>query len=186
MKVFLLHRDRDFSPAPELRDEVFDAMVSGNLWALPNVRRNLERQRNLGSRPPRSGDHDVLAQDLELDTLWSAMAGGDEFLFETAKRVVLSSLRDPAEIVYRQGVLADCAEHESTVVELYRIAIEALAYQREVGSLWAGAGPDLILSRSVRLLKLHVQAMRRLRQVADEHADRLPLGRLHALLRDGP
>ena len=172
MKVFLLHRDRDFSPAPGLRDEVFDALVSGNLWALPNVRRNLERQRNLGSRPPRSENHDVLAQDLELDTLWGAMASGDEFLFETAKRVVLSSLRDPAEIVYRQGVLADCAEHESTVVELYRIAIEALAYQREVGSLWAGAGPDLILSRSVRLLKLHVQAMRRLRQVADEHADR--------------
>ena len=39
------------------------------------------------------------------------MAAGDEFLFETAKRVVLSSLRDPEAIVYRQQVLADCLEH---------------------------------------------------------------------------
>lgn len=108
MKVFLLHRDRDFSPEPNLRDAVFDAMVSGHLWALANVRRNFERQRNLGLLSHSSGPHDVLAQDLELDTLWGAMAAGDEFLFETAKRVVMSSLRDPAAIIYRQEVLADC------------------------------------------------------------------------------
>jgi MutS domain V len=168
VKVFLLQRDQDFRPEPELRDSVFEAMVSGNLWALPNVRRSLERQRNLGSAPRSSAPHDVLVQDLELDTLWRAMAAGDEFLFETAKRVVLSSLRDPDAIVYRQEVLADCLEHRSAVIDLYRLAIEALAHEREVGSLWTGAGPELILSRSVRLLKLHVQAMRRLRQIADE------------------
>lgn len=168
MKVFLLHPDRDFSPEPGLRDEIFEAMVSGNLWALASVRRNLERQRQLGSAPPSSGAHDVLAQDLELDTLWRAMAAGDEFLFETAKRVVPSSLRDPEAIIYRQEVLADCVEHAPTVMELYRLAIDALAYERDVGSLWTGAGPDLILSRTVRLLKLYVQAMRRLRQIADD------------------
>ncbi len=168
MKVFLLHREHDFSPGPELRDPVFDAMVSGNVWRVANARRDLERQQNVGSQLRSSGHREVLAQDLELDTLWSAMAGGDEFLFETAKRVVLSSLRDPEAIVYRQEVLADCLEHASTVRELYDIAFEALGYEREAGSLWAGAGPDLILHRSVRLLKLYVRAMRRLRKLADE------------------
>lgn len=48
-----------------------------------------------------------MAQDLELDTLWRAMAGDDEFLFETARRVMLSPLQDPEDIVYRQQVLAD-------------------------------------------------------------------------------
>jgi hypothetical protein len=171
VKVFLLHRDHDFRPESELHDEVFDAMVSGHLWALSNIRRDLERRRSRGSLPASSGHHDVLAQDLELETLWRAMSGGDEFLFETAKRVVLSSLRDPDAIVYRQEVLADCLEHASTVIDLYRLAIEALAHEREVGSLWTGAGPDLILSRSVRLLKLYLQAMRRLRQIADEQLD---------------
>ena len=172
MKVFLLDRDQDFEPERELRDAIFDAMVSGNLWALGNVRRNLERQRNLGPVPPASAQHDGLERDLELETLWSAMAAGDEFLFETAKRVVLSGLRDQEAIVYRQSVLADCVEHAPTIRELYGLAIEALAYEREVGSLWASAGPDVILHRSVRLLKLYVQAMRRLRQIAEEQLER--------------
>ena len=45
MKVFLLHRDRDFDVKPELRDEMFDAMLSGNLFAITNVSRNRERAR---------------------------------------------------------------------------------------------------------------------------------------------
>ena len=39
------------------------------------------------------------------------MAAGDEFLFEIAKRALLTSLNDPEEIPYRQEVLADCLEH---------------------------------------------------------------------------
>ena len=172
MKVFLLYRDRDFTPEPGLRDEIFDAMVSGNLWALSNVRRNLERQKNVAPPARAAVQHDELAQDLELETLWNAMAAGDEFLFETAKRVVLSSLREPQAIVYRQRVLADCFERPATVRELYALSIEALAYERQVGSLWTSAGPDVILSRSLRLLKLYVEALRRLRQIADEQVER--------------
>jgi RNA 3'-terminal phosphate cyclase len=43
MKVFLLHRDQDFAVKPELRDAVFDAMVSGDLFAIFNIRRERER-----------------------------------------------------------------------------------------------------------------------------------------------
>ena len=99
------------------------------------------------------------------------MAAGDEFLFETARRVMLSSLRDPGAIVYRQRVLADCFEHSATVRELYQLAIGALAHEREAGSLWADAGPDTILHRSVKLLELHVGALRRLRQIAHERLE---------------
>jgi DNA mismatch repair ATPase MutS len=187
MKVFLLHRDQDFDPAPELRDEIFDAMASGNLWALSNVRRNQERQQNLRAVPRATAQHDELAQDLELETLWRVMAAGDDFLFETAKRVVLSSLRAPEAIVYRQRVLADCIEHAATVRELYELSIQALAYERDVGSLWTGAGPDLILHRSVRLLRLHVEALRRLRRIADEQLEDFSsegFRRLFATLRE--
>ena len=34
MKVFLLHRDQDFAVKPELRDAIFDAMASGDLFAI--------------------------------------------------------------------------------------------------------------------------------------------------------
>jgi hypothetical protein len=171
MKVFLLHRDRDFNPEPELRDEIFGAMVSGNLYAIANAYRDLERQRKSAPPVASPGGDEMLVQDLELETLWSAMAAGNDFLYETAKRVVLSSLPDPDTIVYRQQVLADCVEHPDVVREVYGLAIDALASARDVGSLWSGARPSGILLRSVRLLRLYVDILKRLRQIADEQAN---------------
>ena len=55
-------------------------------------RRRQARPSSRGSAARRRASDDMLAQDLELDTLWRAMAAGDEFLFETARRAVLSSL----------------------------------------------------------------------------------------------
>ena len=187
MKVFLLHRDRDFAVKPELWDPIFEAMRSGDLWALTNLRRRLERETR--SRPPLAptGSDAVLTQDLELPTLWSAMAAGDEFLFEMAKRVVLSSLTDPDAIVYRQRVLADCLEHPEVVRQLYRLAIDALENERQVGGLWHRASPDRILSRSVQVLKLQVGVLERLRQLAEEQQEQFRsegFRRLFSMLRE--
>jgi DNA mismatch repair ATPase MutS len=173
VKVFLLHRDRDFAVKPELWDPIFAAMLSGDLFAVTNARRNLEREREknpaLFTEPP--GTDDALTQDLELNTLWNTMAAGDEFLFEIAKRGVLSSLTDPEGIVYRQRVLADCLEHPEIVREIYGLAIEALESERQVGSFWSGAGPERTLSRAVQVLKLHVNVLKRLRQIAEQQAE---------------
>ena len=169
MKVFLLHRDQDFAVKPELRDTIFDAMASGDLFAITRVRRDLERGRSSGPAAAPPGSDDVLTQDLELKTLWSTMAAGDEFLFEMAKRAVLSSLSDPDAIVYRQRVLADCLEQPETVRQLYELAIQALENERQGGSLFR-ARPDSILHRSVQVLKLQVEILKQLRQIAEQQA----------------
>jgi DNA mismatch repair ATPase MutS len=166
MKVFLLHRDRDFAVKPELRDAMFDAMTSGDLFAVNRVRYDRERKKEPAALPA-SGNDAVLAQDLELGTLWNAMAAGDEFLFEMAKRAVLSPLTSPDEIVYRQQVLADCLEHPETVRQLYQLAVSALENERAAGGLWSIAGPDRILSRSVQVLELQAGVLRRLREIAE-------------------
>ena len=170
MKVFLLHRDQDFGVRPELRDGMFDAMMSGDLFAINRMR--LDRARKKEPAPPLAptGNDAVLTQDLELQTLWNAMAAGDEFLFETAKRAVLSSLTDPDAIIYRQRVLADCLEHSEVIRQLYQLAVEALENERTVGGLWSSDVPDRILSRSVRVLELQAGVLRRLRQIADQQA----------------
>jgi hypothetical protein len=171
MKVFLLHRDRDFTVNRDLSDGIYQAMLSGDPFAVTNARRNLEREREKNaSAAARVSANDVLTQDLELPTLWNQMADGDEFLFETAKRILLTSLTDPEEIRYRQDVLGDCLAQPDIVRHLYALALEALENERKVGGFWSGAGPDRILSRSVQILKLHVELLRRLRQIADEHA----------------
>jgi hypothetical protein len=189
MKVLLLHRGHDFDVKPQLRDEMFAAMTSGNLFAINNVNRDRERERarnsGSGTAPPTTDD--VLAQDLELNTLWSAMAAGDDFLFETARLGVLSSLGDPEAIVYRQRVLADCLEQPQIAGQIYRLAIEALESDRKGGALWHGDQPGMILYRSVQVLKLQVDVLRRLRQIADEHAESFSsegFTRFFAMLRE--
>jgi len=97
MKVFLLHRDRDFD------------------WQ--------------GKLP---ANEQALRQDLELNILLDAMALGDRFLLEAAKKVVLSSLKDPEEIVYRQQVLGDCLKQSAIVREIYEIAVEAIETEKKV------------------------------------------------------
>lgn len=189
MKVFLLHRDRDFTDTvkPALRDEVFEALCSGNLYALSNVRRNLERQRKANWPLPLTGADAALRQDLELDTLWEAMAAGDEFLFETAKRAMLSSLTELGEIRYRQQVLADCLEHPEVVRQLYQLTLEALENERQAGSLWWHTSPDSILNRSVGLLKLQLGVLDRLRRLAEEQTGNFRSAgfrRLFAMLRE--
>ena len=187
MKVFLLHKDRDFAVKPRLRDAIFGAMTSGDLFALTNVRRNLEREPRSGPIAAATGSDAVLTQDLELTTLWNTMAAGDEFLFEVAKRAILSSLTDPDAVVYRQRVLADCLEHPETIRQLYELAIDALENERQVSPLWERSTPDTIVSRSVRVLTLQVEVLRRLRQIAEQQAGNFRsegFSRLFAMLRE--
>ncbi len=112
----------------------------------------------------------ALTQDLELDTLVSAMAVGDKFLFDIAKRAVLASLHDPEAIVYRQQVLADCLQHPSVIREIYQLAVEAIHNERRGFWLSSYSSPDSILHRSVSVLEMFVGMLKRLRAIADEYA----------------
>jgi hypothetical protein len=74
----------------------------------------------------------ALTQDLELTTLFNAMAGGDNFLFEVAKSTVLSGLNDDLNtILYRQDVLKDRLKQQSIVRDLYNIAVEAIEMEKK-------------------------------------------------------
>ncbi|MGH2874825.1 MAG: MutS-related protein, partial [Solirubrobacteraceae bacterium] len=115
----------------------------------------------------------ALTQDLELATLWTAMAGGDRVLFDVAVRALLLSLRDPEEIVYRQQVLTDCLEHPQAARELYALAGEALTAEAHV---WGGIlrdSPRSRLSTSLNKLEVYVDFLRRLREMADRHGAEL-------------
>jgi DNA mismatch repair ATPase MutS len=110
-----------------------------------------------------------LVQDLELQILLDAMAGGDHFLFQVAKRALLMGLGEPEAIVYRQRVLADCLENRSTLRAIYGLAVEAVQAEKRVWGIFS-ASPDYILNRSAQLMELFVEVLRRLRAVSDEKA----------------
>ena len=177
MKAFLMYRDRDFDPQQLL------------------VRREKELRHNRGS--DRSGvgtcgrllpwNEEALRQDLGLDILFKAMAHGDNFLFEVAKVAVLSSLTDLDAIRYRQHVLADSLKNAQIVRDIYQIAIDAIEGEKKNYWSFFARYPAGILHRAVEVLQMFVGMLKRLRNIADQHADKFEsegFSRLFAMLRD--
>jgi DNA mismatch repair ATPase MutS len=114
----------------------------------------------------------ALTQDLALNTLFDAMALGDEFLLEVAKKAVLSSLNDPDSILYRQNILKDCLKNSSIVRNVYNVALESIEKKKKNWWGLLSRYPSSILHSSVEALKMFVGQLKKLRTIADEHADK--------------
>jgi DNA mismatch repair ATPase MutS len=123
------------------------------------------------AQPVRLNAEDV-TRDLELNAVFQAMARGDEFILQVARRVVFSSLTDRATIVYRQEILRDCLQHADLVRQIYQIPLEFLERKRKQW-LWISprhSSPSSILSSARQLLEASIDLLRRLRQIADHYA----------------
>jgi len=114
----------------------------------------------------------ALTQDLELNTLFNAMALGDKFLFEVAKKAVLSGLHtDLDTILYRQNILQDCLNNPSIVRDIYTITVESIESEKKQFLGFLSKYPDSLLRRSIQVLQMFVGMLKKLKQIADEHAD---------------
>jgi len=114
---------------------------------------------------------DLADADLELPRVYQAMAAGDTFLLDTAKKVISLPITDPDVIVYRQKVVADCLANRTVVQHIYDIAVDALDVRRKLflGGLMS-RNPEAILRRSVRILELLDENLKQLRSLCDEQA----------------
>jgi hypothetical protein len=154
MKALLMHRDRDFDPHQLLPDVMY-------------------RHRDADRKPQLPPHERALIQDLELDTLLHAMVGTDEFLFEVARKALLSGLRNDADtILYRQEVLKDCLKNSAVVRQLYELTVETI--ERSKKHWWGMSShyPSSMLYSSIDLLEMLIGMLRKLRGTAEEQAGR--------------
>jgi DNA mismatch repair ATPase MutS len=128
--------------------------------------RDFDLQRQL---PPQAA---TLTQDLELTTLFNAMALGDKFVFEVARKAVLSSITDLDTIRYRQDILRDCLKNASIVREIYAIAVEAIEGEKKNYLGLLSRYPSWVLSRSIEVLQVFVGMLKKITRLAEDHADR--------------
>jgi len=132
----------------------------------------LYRDRDFDLQQKLPWDEQALIQDLELDTLFSAMAREDRFLFEVANKAVLAGLNnDPDTILYRQNILKDCLKNASIVREIYDLAVETI--ENEKKNYWGifRDMPESILSRSVDVMHMFMLMLKKLKDIAAEHAN---------------
>jgi DNA mismatch repair ATPase MutS len=114
----------------------------------------------------------ALTQDLELNTLFNAMALGDKFLFEVAKKAVLSGLHNDLDTIrYRQNILEDCLRNASIVRDIYTVAVESIESEKKHYLGFLSKYPDAVLRRSIEVLQIFVGMLKKLRHIAGEHAD---------------
>lgn len=129
-----------------------------------------------------------LVQDLALDTLFDAMAGDDKFLRQVARCALLTAFDSTPEVVrYRQAVLRDCLANQAVVRDLYRLALDVLGLEQNIYLSFMTKYPSSIMHRSLKLLHLQIDLLRRLRRMADEQAGHFAsegFGKLFALIRE--
>jgi DNA mismatch repair ATPase MutS len=151
MKAHLMFRDRDFGWELE--------PLAMRPWAVKEMPKVLPHEA-------------ALTQDLELNTLFRAMAGGDEFLLQAAKLAIFSGLQNDLEtILYRQAIFKDCLRNESVVKAIYDLAVEATSGERRRWLGIASRFPGSILSDAVRLLQVLMDVIAKLKRVAEEQAE---------------
>lgn len=131
------------------------------------------RDHDLDLQQKLAWNEQALTQDLELNTLFSAMALGDDFLFGVARKTVLSSEDDLDTILYRQHILKDCMNNPAVVREIYSLAVESIERREKSGVFISRrySSPSSILYNSERLLMIFMDILKRLRTVADKHSD---------------
>jgi hypothetical protein len=112
----------------------------------------------------------ALTEDLELNTLFNAMAAGDEFLFEAAKQTLLSGLHEPDEIIYRQEILQDCLQHPAVIRQLYSLPLQAIENKRGLLMGIFNRYPSSVLSGGLAQLNMFVALLKSLRRIADQAA----------------
>jgi DNA mismatch repair ATPase MutS len=154
MKALLMFEDRDFHVDAALLEFI------ERPW-----------RRDLPDREQPVGEQDLI-QDLELDTVWNAMALGDPVVDASSRTAMLSGLTTVEQIRYRQAVLTDCLQQPAVVREIYSLAVQAIAEERKIfRGMFSNRG-ERLLHRSITVLELFVTILKQLRKLTEEHADR--------------
>lgn len=126
----------------------------------------MHRERDFDPTQEAQCDELTLVQDLELETLWRAMSGDDTFLADVVRKACLLGLNNDVDtILYRQAVLRDCIENPTAVRELYDLTVEIYNKRRKLFSLFSRF-PSAILHSAIDVLRMEVEILRRLRDIA--------------------
>jgi len=110
-----------------------------------------------------------LSQDLDLGTLLDAMAGGDPFLLEVARKVLLSGPENDVDtVLHRQGALQDSLVNPGAVRALYALTCETLERKKRTGFMGVlSRHPGSVLYDGLEVMGLLVEMLGKARRLAD-------------------
>ncbi|BCY17259.1 MAG: DNA mismatch repair protein MutS [Chloroflexi bacterium] len=108
-----------------------------------------------------------LIEDLELDILFSAMAGDDEIIRKVVQTAVLTGFENSTDTIkYRHEVLKDCLNNPDSTRELFIIASKAIELERKI-YLGIYRYPTAIIHRSLDVMDGFIKSLKQIRNIAE-------------------
>lgn len=132
----------------------------------------MDQDRDFDDQATPPWNDQALIQDLELETLFAAMAGEDRFVLDVVKKAILAGTPGPDTILYRQNILRDCLKNRQVVKDLYNLAVEAIEGERKSYFGIFSKYPGSLLNGAINILTVYVHMLRRLRGIAETHGKR--------------
>ena len=123
--------------------------------------------RNLNPDLEMPWNENVLVEDLELTRIFKKMAGGDKFLHEIVKKVMLNSESDVGTILHRQAVLKDCIRNSADVRKIYDILVRSITEEKKQYFWFSQTNPELILHESIKVMQIFINSFGELRKISD-------------------
>ncbi len=99
------------------------------------------------------------------------MVGGYQLIHDAAKVAVVSSVGITVEeIAYRQHLMTDAIHRPAVLRDIYNLAGEAIARKKQTYFGLFRDSPETLLNRSIEVMTMFAEVLRRLRQIADQAA----------------
>ncbi|WP_315915626.1 MutS-related protein [Arthrobacter sp. lap29] len=156
MKALLMFKDQDFQIDADL---------------LESLERPYARRQGRVDEPP-LGQQDLIS-DLELETLWHAMALDDPVIYVAARSAMLTGLSNVEAIRYRQAILTDVLAQPELVREFYKLAVQAIVEERKIfhNNFFMTHNSSSLLHTSITRAETFLPLLSRLRTLTEENAN---------------
>jgi DNA mismatch repair ATPase MutS len=106
-----------------------------------------------------------LEKDLDLETIFIAMAGKDAYVFDVCRKTILKSLTDRETIIYRQDVLKDAIDNQPLIRKIYSTIVNAVSEAKKQRFWISHSNPEFVLHESISVLKIYLTAMENIREM---------------------
>lgn len=117
------------------------------------------------------GNKEVFS-DLGIDDIIEAMSGEDKLMRSVCSTALSEPLTDIDVIKYRQDVLKDCLRYPDIIRKIYDISINAEEKRYSSVFILSSGFLSATLSGAADLLKLYMESLETLRNIADENIGR--------------
>ncbi len=127
-----------------------------------------DRDFNPDSDMPANAE-DIL-KDLEVETLLEAVSGGDLLLHKITESALMSGVNDYETIIFRQEILKDCLKNSDAVKDIFDTACGAVEDEKKVYLGLLSRYPDIVLSRSIRVMELFFSRLKELKEKEEKYS----------------